>query len=213
MASSSRSLPPVDHLVCGAPDLQAGIEHLERRLGVRAAFGGKHAGRGTHNALLALGVAAYLEILAPDPEQPGVNARPFGMDAPAQPRLVTWAVSVTGIKARVAAARAAGYDPGEVMAMSRDRPDGVRLQWRLALRPEPLGDGLVPFLIDWGDSPHPAATAPTGARLLALRLEHPHPDSITPALRALGLDMDVARAPVAAIVATIESPNGTVELR
>jgi hypothetical protein len=41
------------------------VAAVERRFGVRAAGGGQHVGQGTHNRLLALGPATYLEIVAP----------------------------------------------------------------------------------------------------------------------------------------------------
>nr|MBA2281652.1 VOC family protein [Acidimicrobiia bacterium] len=72
---------PVDHLVHGAPTLDGALDDLERRLGVRGAFGGRHDGRGTHNAVIGLGAGAYLELIAPDPEQPApTQPRPFGLD-------------------------------------------------------------------------------------------------------------------------------------
>src|ERR1041385_2720536 len=84
--------PTADHLVYATPDLQMGVDRIERLLGVRAAAGGQHPGRGTRNALVALGPATYLEIIGPDPEQPTPKEpRPFGIDGLREPRLMAWA--------------------------------------------------------------------------------------------------------------------------
>jgi len=78
----------IDHLVYAAPDLDAAVAAVERRFGVRAAGGGQHVGQGTHNRLLALGPATYLEIVAPDPHQPEPpGPRPYGVDGVTGPGL------------------------------------------------------------------------------------------------------------------------------
>lgn len=202
----------LDHLVYRVPDLDAAVDDLAARLGVRPAGGGSHPGRGTRNALLALGDDRYLEVLAPDPAQPApTGPSPFGPAEP-EPRLATWAARSLLIETQAALAATRGLDLGAVAAMSRERPDGVVLRWRLTTGQRP-GDGLVPFLIDWGESEHPALSAPAGCTLRSLRAEHPEPGRITTWLKALDLDLPVTAGPRAALIAELETPVGLVELR
>jgi len=203
----------LDHLVYAVPDLERAVDEIERLVGVSPASGGTHAGRLTHNALLSLGAASYLEVIArvPGIEAPS-GALPFGLETLREPRLVTWAVAVDDIEQRVEAARAAGYDPGEMIAGGRDLPDGSHLGWQLVVRQEPAGDGIVPFLIRWLSEPHPSATAPNGCRFVSLQAEHPEPDTIIPMLQALGVELRVSEGETPRLIATLETPNGTLEL-
>ena len=203
----------LDHLVYATPDLPATVEDLARRTGVQPGVGGRHPGFGTANALLRLQGGAYLEVIGPDPGQPEPDRpRPFGIDELAAPLLAGWAVRPDDFEACLAASRAAGHDPGEVAEMSRARPDGVVLRWRLSLRPEGLVSGVVPFLIDWRGSPHPADTAPAGLALRDLVLEHPEPGALVAVLLSLGVDVSVRSGAAPALRATVIGPGGSVVL-
>jgi hypothetical protein len=219
MSKSNIKLKP-DHIIYAVLDLETGMDTIEALLGERPIFGGQHPGKGSHNALLSLGEDVYLEVIASDPAQPEpATARSFGLDKLTEARLATWAARTTDIEATIQQAKAAGYDPGDMVAGGRTRDDGLRLTWRNATRPEamkgetPPGDWLIPFIIDWGDTPHPAATTPGQSRLVSLQATHPDPDLIQGMLQALGLDLVVTQGDEPALIATIDSPNGRVVLR
>ncbi len=207
----------IDHLVYAVPDLRAAVADVEERLGVRAHDGGRHTGLGTHNALLALGPATYLEIIAADPGQPEpARPRPFGIDGITRSELAGWALACEDIDATVIRARRHGYDPGEATDGQRTGPTGTALHWRMTS--SAAADGLVPFLISWGDTEHPASSAPGGLTLEAFHLEHPDPASVAAKLAALGADVlgagvEIRPAASAALAARLSGPNGSVVLR
>jgi hypothetical protein len=207
-------LSRIDHLVYATPNLATSVEQIERLLGVRAVPGGQHPGAGTRNALIGLGDETYLEIIGPDHDQPKPpRPRRFGIDELKAPRLVTWAVKGADLDAIVENAKGHGVDLGQVQSGSRRRPDGVLLSWRLTVSPALIADGIVPFFIDWGKTPHPAATLPKGCVLVALRAEHPDANRIQAELSALGLNFRVDAGSAPALIATIRTPHGDVELR
>jgi catechol 2,3-dioxygenase-like lactoylglutathione lyase family enzyme len=204
----------VDHIVYAVPDLDASVADLERRLGVRAAPGGQHPGRGTRNALIGLGPDSYLEILAPDPAQPApAGGRWFGVDPKTPARLTGWAAKATDLTRLAATAAQRGVPLGPVVAGSRQRPDGVALKWTLTDPGVASGVTLAPFFIDWAASPHPAVTAPRGPVLESLRAEHPRPELAREPLAALGIDLPVDQGARPALVAVLRTVSGVVELR
>jgi hypothetical protein len=211
---NARLLNRIDHLVYATPDLQRGINSVEKLIGVRATPGGQHPGRGTRNALLSLGPGLYLEIIGPDPEQATPpQPRPFGIDNLTGPRLVTWAAKGTDLEQWSNEARANGVQLGPVIPGSRRRSDGVLLAWRYTDPRTVVADGIAPFFIDWGKTPHPATTAAQGASLVDLRAEHPDVKTVQAVLSALRLDLRVQSGPEPALMATVNGPKGRVELR
>jgi hypothetical protein len=206
----------LDHLIYAVPDLEAATRELGEALGVRPALGGAHAGRGSHNALLALGEGRYLEVIASDPGQPEPpRPRPFGLDEITAPRLATWAVRATAIEEAAAEAAAMGCDPGAVEVGGRDLPGGGRLSWRRTAGGD-AGEhsGVAPFFIEWGqDARHPSLDAPAGCRLVAMRGEHPRPEEVERCLDALQAELALAYGEEPCLIATIEGPAGRLDLQ
>jgi len=211
---SAKFISRVDHLVYATPDLNRGIDEIEKLLGVRAIAGGQHPQWGTRNALIALGPTIYLEIIAPDSEQlQPKDPRPFGIDGLKESKLVAWCVNGRDLERLRSEAVRNGVPLGEVKSGSRRRPDGVQLSWQFTDPSVPVANGIIPFFINWGESPHPARTAANGAALISLRAEHPDVEAVREMLLYLKLDLPVSRGSSPALVAVIESPRGQVELR
>ncbi len=199
----------IDHLVVAGPDLGDLVAWWTNLVGQAPAPGGSHDGLGTANALAGLGPHTYVELIGPDPNQPEpTEPRPFGIDHLFQPTLVTWAASVSDIDAAVAGYRQAGIDPGEPRTMSRTRPDGTRLAWRLATEIDPRYAGVVPFLIQWDEgTEHPAVSLDSIGDLVTFGIAHPDSDQFAEAVRAVA-EIDIGVGPPE-MVATVSRPDGT----
>jgi hypothetical protein len=204
----------IDHLVLATPNLDETISELERRTGIRAAPGGSHPGRGTRNALIPLSGSSYLEIVGPDPEQVNLNgARWFRIDALDRARLVAWAAKSDDVPRIAANARARGVSLGEVAEGARRTAHGVTLRWTFTNPDAMVEGGVVPFFIDWGNSPHPTSGSRRSASLVSFAAEHPDPGRVARSLSAVGLSLDVETGREPALIARLRTPRGDVELR
>ncbi len=209
----------IDHLVLAANDLDWLRTWWFDRSGVASVDGGAHDGRGTRNALVGLGGAegpcTYLELIGPDPEQPKPKApRYFGIDdlAPNEARLVTFAISVDDLEAAVDSVASVGLTTGVIQSMSRMRPDGVRLSWRLAVPDADDLGGAQPFLIEWGTTPHPSASLPAGATLESFGVASPASARLAAMFDALGVAIGVEAADRPMLSAAIKSPQGLIDI-
>jgi hypothetical protein len=203
--------PELDHIVFGVPDLVAASRQFAELTGVQPAPGGRHVGLGTANCLVGLGEAAYLEIIGPDPDAPPpARPRPFGIDDLTESRVVTWAVRTSDIDAHVHRARRHGFEPGPPRDMSRSTPAGDVLSWRLTLDENGVGSGVVPFLIDWGQTPHPAGSGLPQLTLVSLQAICPDPQPVRSAFAALGVSMPVVAGNREVLLVRLDSPTGPV---
>jgi len=208
----------LDHIVFATPDLAEGTQLIRELTGAEAVVGGPHIGRGTCNTLLTFDDRTYFEIIGPDPDQPEPErARGFGIDQLQAPKLVAFAIHPVGdetLADLAATVRSAGFDPGEWMAMSRQKPDGELLEWELTAGGD-TGfrlDGAIPFAIDWLGRPSPAASLPSMGGLGAFTVQHPDPRA-GEVLAALGLGdtVNYTKGP-AQLSLTIVTPKGPVKL-
>lgn len=167
----------IDHVLISAADLNAGAEQLRRAYGLQSVAGGRHPGLGTANRLVALG-DSYLELLAvvDDAE---AQADPMGrriaelLHPPG--RLAAWFVRCDDA---AALARRIG---GTAVEMSRRRPDGRELRWRIA-HPPAAGTPGVPSFIEWNvvDADHPGRSglgeAPLDGAITSIEIADPTGD-------------------------------------
>ena len=204
----------LDHLVIGAPTLEAGVRWCEAALGVTPGPGGRHPLMGTHNRLSRLSPTSFLEIIAVDPDAPAPGrARWFGLEDAAAiasgARLLHWVARTGTLDESLTALRAVGIDAGRASAASRDTPEG-RLEWRIAVRDDGalLCGGALPTLIDWGVCRQPAASmTDSGLALRSMTLR----GVPAAAARVLGLAIDPSEGPALQVV--LDTPRGPVELQ
>ena len=204
----------IDHLVYAAPDLQAESDRLSSQLGVSATPGGSHPGRGTANALIALGGNRYLEIIGPDPKLSSPKRAGARIAKLSKPEILTFAVRDDQLESIEARAKTLGLKTSGIRPGSRRTDAGELLHWRtLGIDAGQQYGGLIPFFIDWGDTPHPSATSKRGAHLVRMVVEHPEPDRLRKLYRELGVDVPVRYGKQPSIVAEIESGSDSVSLR
>ena len=199
----------LDHLVETAPSLEAGTDYVQRLLGVPLEAGGAHPQMGTHNALLRLGNAQYLEVIAVDSQvQAPRHPRWFGLDqtgALAMPRLAGWVARVEDVQA---ASNAVRHACGNIEAMRRDA-----LEWQITIPGDghlPF-EGLAPMLIQWAVGPHPAQKLrDQGCALVGLEAYHPQAAHINSLMQTLGCQDACVVSPLAfpRLIAHIQTPGG-----
>jgi hypothetical protein len=185
----------IDHLTITAPSLALGAEYVERTLGVALQPGGEHPRMGTHNLLLRLGEALFLEVIAVNPgaERPS-RPRWFALDemtVQTPPRFAHWV-------ARPGAIRSAPADYLDLVGPIEPMTRGA-LQWLITIPPDgglPLG-GAAPALIEWQTPGHPAAgLQDKGCALRGVEIAHAEPDRLRGWLETLGLAAEVRVVPL-----------------
>ncbi len=209
-----------DHLVIGAHTLSQGVAYVHELLGVDIPKGGEHVTMGTHNHVMQLGDDTFLEVIAINPDAtPPVRPRWFGLDDPAvqsslrvQPRLLTWVVNNSSLSDTCMRSE---FELGDVTPLSRNG-----LNWLFAVPADGrlLAGGMVPNIMQWQTSTHPASgMSDLGCRLVSLTIHHPYKDwlsSVLDGMQATHLVnlKSLTDAEAAYLSAEIETPSGMAVL-
>ncbi len=207
-------LYPIDHLVYAVTDLDAAIADFEKRAGIRPVFGGYHITKGTKNALVHLGKQCYLELLAIDENNTTIQApRWMGVDLIQENQITRWALQSTDLQQDSEILKT--YNPrlSEISSGERQTTSGDLLAWQMTLPlPSPAVD-LLPFFLNWESSAvHPTDNLVQACELLQIKMTHPNPSAIQNIFAKLTINIDLVQAAQASIKATIQTPNGLIEI-
>lgn len=203
----------IDHFVYIVPDLSNGIEEFESATGVDCHFGGKHPDKGTHNALLRIGDLTYFEILAPDPER-DISIDPFwlGTNYPDQKRISHWCIATDNIEKDVAFLNEQSKYPYSIIKGSRQTNDGHLLSWELGMCEKNSKTDVFPFLINWGQSPHPSKNLSENCSIKKITLSHACPTKVQKILDYFQLEAEVIKSDIPRITLNLKTPKSSLTL-
>jgi hypothetical protein len=73
---------------------------------------------------------------------------------------------------------------------------------------------FLPILIDWGATPHPAKTSPTGLSVARFEVRHPEADELAKIYNELlGTELDTVRADHSMLDLVLDTPKGRFAFR
>jgi hypothetical protein len=199
----------IDHFVWVTTDLIQEIDRFHHLLGVRPQYGGKHQGKGTHNALVWLKDGCYLEIIAKDPDQLGIDPWIIGCRERSQ-GLIHWAWRPADIASAIAKCARRGWSFGPLQD-GRRRNDETWIHWRLT-DPDHNNGGFEPFLIEWSSGFHPTNDLWEYCHLQQVEWYHPRPADILFQSFLAPLEPVVFGFGPPSLTLTIDAPSGRFRL-
>jgi hypothetical protein len=205
----------IDHFMLGYHNLDKGIQWFRAHTGIEPVFGGRHPGRGTQNAMVSLSPEIYLEIIAPDPDQPSNAFTESLMSIRVAPALITWALATSDIQQLKAGFKTDKIESSEIVEGSRKREDRSILKWKMLYAHSTdiryFSPSAIPFFIEWENMDlHPARTSPQGCNLLSFTAHHSEANRYIRSLKRAGFNAPFVQSQEMNMELVINSPRGEV---
>ena len=165
---------------------------FESRYGLAAVAGGRHPGVGTANAIVPLGGAQYLELIAvvdeAEVQRDPLRRRLLDLVRDGQ-TFGTWV-----LRAETLDNLDEVVPIGAVVDGSRARPDGTQLTWRSAYPRDMLSGTGLPFFITWASAEHPG-DGPVRRRVERVTVEDSEDGPVRALLSAIDVDVEIEVVP------------------
>ncbi len=134
----------IDHVTLAGSDLKT-LEQVFALAGLATDYGGPHSNGITHMSLLGFDDGSYIELIST--LEPGQAAPWWGQHVAGNGGPCAWAVEVGDVAAEAARIAALGIPVRGPNTMTRQRPDGVLVEWDLAFVGDKQPGATLPFLI------------------------------------------------------------------
>lgn len=204
----------IDHLVYATNTFEETIDWFEKVSGVKPVFGGYHKTQGTKNALVRIGTRSYLEILGVDEKNKEISApRWMGIDLIEKPSMTRWAIESNDLNTDATKLKNYKNEMGSIFKGQRKKENGDDLKWDMILPLSSPGIELAPFVIDWGDSIHPATDLEKSIELIGLKFQTNKIDKINKLFANLSIETNEVSDGHDKIIAKFKTPKGLLTIQ
>lgn len=200
----------IDHIVLAAPNLEDAMAEFEKMTGVGPRVAATIKGLGIKSARISFNDASYIEIIAPDPKEPGPIGNLLKSRKLSELTPFHFAIRTSKAEQLKSEVDRFGYIPDHI-TMFGAKKDGTPRKWELLyLYGHGLG-GICPFFINWSNTDHPCAKLPVVGKLKKFTIRAPDDDPVHALLEHInvqGINIEVGKPKLSF---QFNSPEGTIK--
>jgi hypothetical protein len=134
----------IDHVTIAGSRLET-LQQAFAEVGLATDYGGPHSNSITHMSLLGFDDGSYIELIST--LKPGQTSSWWDTHIKGDGGPCAWAVDVDDVAGEARRASAAGISVDGPKYYSRERPDGRRIEWDLAVLGDQGMGAVLPFII------------------------------------------------------------------